>query len=182
MPWKETCAVDNRHEAVRLATRDGLPKAEIARTFGVARKTIHKWTKRFEREGIQGLRDRSRAPRSSPNRTSEEIRELIVAERKRRPTRGARKIVESLVRSGKGRRRDLRARSTVTEILRGADLLGARRTREARTRSAGGVSAHARCCNDLWTADFKGDFLLRDGTRCHPLTVQDHRSRYLLCV
>lgn len=34
--------------------------------------------------------------------------------------------------------------------------------------------------NDLWTADFKGQFRTRDGVYCYPLTVADLHSRYLL--
>ena len=34
--------------------------------------------------------------------------------------------------------------------------------------------------NELWCADFKGEFKLGNGRYCYPLTVTDHASRYLL--
>ena len=34
--------------------------------------------------------------------------------------------------------------------------------------------------NDLWGADFKGEFKLGNGRYCYPLTVTDHASRFLL--
>ncbi len=34
--------------------------------------------------------------------------------------------------------------------------------------------------NDLWCADFKGEFKLGNGRYCYPLTVTDHASRFLL--
>jgi hypothetical protein len=34
--------------------------------------------------------------------------------------------------------------------------------------------------NEVWCVDFKGHFALGDKTRCHPLTLTDHASRYLL--
>jgi hypothetical protein len=34
--------------------------------------------------------------------------------------------------------------------------------------------------NDVWCVDFKGDFALGNKTRCYPLTVTDHATRYLL--
>jgi hypothetical protein len=34
--------------------------------------------------------------------------------------------------------------------------------------------------NDLWCADFKGEFKLGDGRNCYPLAVTDHASRFLL--
>ena len=36
------------------------------------------------------------------------------------------------------------------------------------------------CPNDSWSADFKGQFRLGDGSYCYPLTVTDNYSRYLL--
>ena len=37
-------------------------------------------------------------------------------------------------------------------------------------------------CNELWQTDFKGDFLLLDGTRCFPLDIIDDCSRFCLCI
>jgi transposase InsO family protein len=39
-----------------------------------------------------------------------------------------------------------------------------------------------RCANHVWTIDFKGWFVLRNGTRVYPLTVRDLASRYILYV
>ena len=33
--------------------------------------------------------------------------------------------------------------------------------------------------NELWSVDYKGQFKLRSGQWCYPLTVMDHQSRYL---
>jgi len=43
-------------------------------------------------------------------------------------------------------------------------------------------TAFAACqdCNELWSADFKGDFALSNRQRCYPLTMTDNFSRYLL--
>jgi transposase InsO family protein len=35
--------------------------------------------------------------------------------------------------------------------------------------------------NDLWCADYKGEFMLADHRYCYPLTITDFASRYLLC-
>src|SRR3970282_2473621 len=34
--------------------------------------------------------------------------------------------------------------------------------------------------NDLWAADFKGQFRTGDRIYCYPLTVTDHHTRFLL--
>ena len=35
--------------------------------------------------------------------------------------------------------------------------------------------------NELWCADYKGEFMLADRRYCYPLTITDAASRYLLC-
>ena len=34
--------------------------------------------------------------------------------------------------------------------------------------------------NDLWCADYKGEFMLADRRYCYPLTISDFASRYLI--
>jgi transposase InsO family protein len=36
--------------------------------------------------------------------------------------------------------------------------------------------------NELWQMDFKGDFALRDASRCHPLALIDDHSRFSPCL
>jgi hypothetical protein len=38
MPWKETCAVSERHQLVKLV-REGISVSEASRTLGISRKT-----------------------------------------------------------------------------------------------------------------------------------------------
>ena len=49
---------------------------------GISRQTFYKYRARFRAEGVVGLTQRSRAPKSSPRRTALEVEELIVAIRK----------------------------------------------------------------------------------------------------
>jgi len=180
MPWKETQAMDLRLKLVRLIRREGVSVAATAAAFGISRKTAYKWLSRFEDEGRRGLADRSRAPRTHPNRTPENVQQLVIEMRRRHPTWGPRKILDALVHRGH-RRSDLPAVSTAGEVLKAADLVKPRR-RQAPRHPPVGMSAAATSPNDLWTTDFKGDFLLGDGTRCYPLTIQDHHSKYVLQV
>ena len=46
----------------------------------------------------------------------------------------------------------------------------------------GTVPLHTAAPNDLWTADFKGQFRTRDGVYCFPLTIADQHTRDLLTV
>src|ERR1700723_4303475 len=55
----------------------------LAEIYGAARKTVYKWLARHDGEGVAGLADRSRVPRSFPGRVTEEVVAHIVAARHR---------------------------------------------------------------------------------------------------
>jgi len=55
-------------------------------TFGISRKTGHKWRDRYVEGGMVGLYERSRAPKSVTCRTEEAVERLIVLERRLHPT------------------------------------------------------------------------------------------------
>ncbi|MBO0879866.1 MAG: IS481 family transposase [Mycobacterium sp.] len=52
--------------------------AMTCRYFGITRQTYYNWLRRYETEGVDGLRDRSRRPRNSPNATRAEVVEKIL--------------------------------------------------------------------------------------------------------
>jgi len=56
-----------------------------------------------------------------------------------------------------------------------------RRRRRRRPHQHPGVVAIATSApNDLWTADFKGQFRTGNGVYCYPLTIADQHTRFLL--
>ncbi|RMD65538.1 helix-turn-helix domain-containing protein [Candidatus Parcubacteria bacterium] len=65
MPWKETCAMDERAEFVLAAREENRNLSALCRNFGISRKTGYKWLKRYEAGGLAGLRDLS--PKAPPN-------------------------------------------------------------------------------------------------------------------
>ena len=62
MPWKETCAVDQRVALLADWLRDEWTMTELAARYAISRKTAYKWVDRYEAEGAAGLEERSRAP------------------------------------------------------------------------------------------------------------------------
>ena len=56
-----------REDMVRAVVDRGLSKAAAARQFNTTTKTVAKWVARFKAEGVDGLRDRSSKPLSSPS-------------------------------------------------------------------------------------------------------------------
>ena len=176
MPWKETCAVNERMKFV-VRLEDGERMADLCREFGISRKTGYKLKKRFEELGRYGLVDQSRRPHGHPGRTPEAIRELLIEERRRRPTWGPRKLIAYL----KRHHPDVRfpALSTSYKILKDAGLVEPRR-RVRRVVPHTEPLRHAKLANDVWCADFKGQFKLGNGRYCYPLTITDARTRFLL--
>ena len=77
--------------------------SELCKTYGISRKTGHKWRDRHAAHGMAGLAPQSHAPKSVTCRTDEAVERLIVAERRLHPTWGAKKIQHVLgIKHGSG--------------------------------------------------------------------------------
>lgn len=177
MPWQETCAMTERMRFVLAVQSDTETVAACCRRFGISRKTGYKWLERFESEGAGGLGDRSRSPHRSPRAVSEAQREAAIALRSRYPSWGPKKIAARWPQCYA--ELPVPAASTIGDLLHAAGLVVPRRRRRhvpPRTQPL----AHATGPNAVWCADFKGDFVLGNGSRCYPLTVSDAFSRDLL--
>ena len=177
MPWKESSVMSERIKMI-LEDVDGLrgSKADLARRYGVSRKTLHKWLQRFKEGSWDGLKDLSRAPHSHPNAIEPQIVATILEFKRRYPFWGAPKLRQKLFdRYGE----DTPAESTISTVLKRQGLTRPLEHSRRATPSTQPLS-HAVNPNDLWTVDFKGDFALGDGTRCVPLTICDACSRYFL--
>src|ERR1700744_5261627 len=75
-----------REAMARSVVEGRLSKAAAARQFNTTAKTVAKWVKRFRAEGVDGLRDRSSRPHSSPSQTSPATCEAVEALRRQRHT------------------------------------------------------------------------------------------------
>jgi transposase InsO family protein len=73
-----------REQMVHVVLEGGLNKAAAARKFNTSPKTVAKWVERFRKEGIDGLRDRSSRPHSSPDQTPQATCEAVEALRRQR--------------------------------------------------------------------------------------------------
>ncbi len=177
MPWSETTPMKERVKLV-AAFCDGIfSMTELAELHGVSRKTGYKWVERFEQEGPEGLKDRSRVPKSSPHRTPEEIVAGVLEMRQRHPRWGPKKLIAWL--EDHRSERAWPAASTAGEILKRHGLVPGRPFRR-RVEHPGRTLYPVLQPNDLWTADFKGQFRTGDARYCYPLTAADCLSRYLL--
>lgn len=177
MGWKGVTVMDQKMQFI-LEYRDGFfPFSELCSQFGISRKTGYKWVERYNEEGPQGLTDRSRRPHSFGRATDGRIVDAIVGERLKHPTWGPKKILTVLAPGFP----DLPAISTASEILRRMGLIKGNK-RRMRRRRPGCPLSPAGEPNDIWSVDYKGQFRMRNGIYCYPLTVCDVRSRYLLGI
>src|SRR3970282_1044067 len=169
--------MDQRTQFIADYLRKVLSVTELCDLYGVSRKTAYKWIDRYLRQGPAGLEERSRRPHASPNRTDEVIVAATLEARRRPPSWGG-KQRPALVHK---RRRDwdLPHRSTVCDILSRHGMVPKKRSRR-RIGHPGRPSSSILAPNDLWCADFKGQFKTGNGRYCYPLTVTDGFSGYLL--
>jgi len=150
--------------------------SELCERYEVSRPTGYKWIDRIEREGLEAVEDRSRAPVRHPNRTVGRVENEILVLRAKYGW-GANKLMQIIARQHPSW--ELPARSTVNLILDRKGLLRKNRRRK-KWKHPGALRLESAKPNQIWPADFKGQFKTRDGKYCYPLTVTDHFSRKLL--
>ena len=179
MPWARTDWMSERMKFIAAYLEYEASFADLCRDFGVSRKTGYKWARRYEADGPTALDERSRAPHTHPNAVAPHIVEAILAVRRRHLRWGPRKLQVVLQR--RQPRMLLPAASTIGDILKRHGLVRKRR-RIRRSSPYGDRLRQYDAPNAVWCADFKGNFPLGGvgGERCHPLTISDGFSRYLL--
>jgi transposase InsO family protein len=176
MPWRESSVMEER---LRFIARllDGEAMTDVCQDFGISRKTGYKIYNRYKESGLAALSDRSRRPVRYANQLPPQIESLIVRLKREKPHWGARKIRELLLRRLASHVR-VPAKSTIHAVLDRHDLVG--HIAKRRTRANGTPLSEGAAPNDLWCADYKGEFQLGNRSWCYPLTVTDHASRFLL--
>lgn len=170
MPWKARSIMSQREEFVSMAANKAESVASLCRRFGISRDTGHKWLRRHRAEGPAGLGDRSRRPKTSPNRCTGDVERAVLVMRAQQPAWGGRKIRARLAALGHV---VPPSASTITAILHRHGLI----TPEASMAATPWTRFEHAAPNDLWQMDFKGPARLRRGV-CHPLTILDDHSRY----
>ncbi len=166
-------------ERLRFVARllDGEKMAGLCREFDISRKTGYKIFKRYKDCGLEGLTDRRRRPYRQANQLPFQIEKLIVQLKREQPSWGARRSARSC--GGCTPRSNCPAISTVHAVLDRHGLVKRRRRRRG-YKAQGTTLSRPTEPNDLWCADYKGEFMLADRRYCYPLTITDFASRYLL--
>jgi len=180
MPWQERSAMDERRGLIEEYLSGFWTMSELCASYGISRKTGHKWVRRYQEGGHPALADRSRRPHGHPHTTPARLVARLLETQARFPRWSAGKLVDWLARRYPGT--PWPCRTTAYTLLERAGVSRAARPGPPRRRRPAirrelTVPLSA---NHVWTTDFKGKFLLRSGHYCHPLTVRDGFSRFVL--
>lgn len=168
--------MDEKVQFISLVLEGSLSTAEACRTFGISRKTGYKWLNRYSSGGAGGLNELQRGPKILASGSRNPSFSKIIKVRGDHPAWGAPKIRAFLHNQGF---KKLPSVSTCGRILQRNGLIK-RKDPSDSIRFKVPLS-EAKSPNDIWTVDYKGDFVLSDKIRCYPLTISDRFSRYLLC-
>lgn len=177
MTWKETCTMSERQAFIAAWLSRDFKTTELCDRFNISRKTGYKWINRFKALGVMGLSDQSRARHTQAHRTEEAVIERILELKHRYPKWGPVTLHSALHREDP--KAHWPAASTIGEILAAHNLVKTRRSRH-KTPPHSQPLAHATACNEVWSADYKGQFRLGNGKWCYPLTLTDNFSRLLI--
>lgn len=176
MGWKECNEMD---EKLKFIARylEGEKIAPLCREFGVSRTTGHGLIQRYKMMGQEALVEQKRTPHRYANKLPIAVEALILDLKREYSNWGAPKIREKIIKKYP----DVKppAKSTVHAVLDRNGLVKHRKGRK-RFKAKGTALNHVTEPNQLWCADYKGEFMLGNRQYCYPLTITDYASRYLL--
>jgi hypothetical protein len=154
MPWNECKPMDER---LRFIARllEGEKMAPLCREFGISRVTGYKIFDRYKECGLDGLYDRSKAPYRQTNKLPFQVERAILGIKKQFPSWGAPKIRDKLIREY-----PMIPPPAMSPIHAALDRNGlVKRRKRRRYKACGTPLSAANTPNELWCADYKGEFL-----------------------
>jgi putative transposase len=178
MPWRDVKPMDEKILFIADHLRAPGSFSQLCERYGISRKTGYKWVERYQTDGLGGLEERSRRPHTVAGEIPYAIRKAIIELRRQgREPLGPKKIQALLSRRFPDQ--PTPSKTTIYNVLKREGMLEPKRRRR-RVQPSPHRLATATEPNELWSADFKGQFKMGNGRWCYPLTVMDHASRYLL--
>jgi len=178
MPWKVKTTMEQKVEFICEWLTQKYTITELCKAFEISRPTAYKMIHRYGNFGIEGLRERSSTPINHPYKTKEVIEKNILELKEKYPRWGAKKIRRLLFNVCD--EKDIPSVVTVHNILSRNGLV----TPQKRLKRVKPVFPifDPQECNEVWSADYKGKFLMGNKIYCHPLTIADSKSRFLFAA
>ena len=180
MSWMETDPMNEKVKFIAAYLNNDYPTFEaLCDRFNISPKTGYKFVNRFAKEGIDGLKERSRAPHYNANKMPAYIEQNILDLKHRYPSWGAKKVLSYLEQEKS--EISWPARSTVDDLFKRHKLVIPRKRKK---QVAPYTEPFVLCkeTNDTWSMDYKGQFRLGNKEYCYPLTITDNFSRYILAI
>jgi len=178
MPWKETTIMEQKVEFICEWNSGKYTITELCKAFEISRPTGYRLIERYEKFGMEGLLEHSKAPINHPNRTKKEIEEKILCLKEKHPRWGAKKIEKLLFNDFSAS--EIPSVVTVHNILAKNGLVCPQK-RLRRVKPIYPIFDPQEC-NEVWSADYKGKFRMGNKKYCHPLTIADSKSRFLFAA
>jgi transposase InsO family protein len=170
---REMSVAELKYQAILAVIAEGRTVSEVASQWRVSRRTLHRWLKRYEGEGLEGLNERSHRPQSSPQQMAGEFEVRVLELRRTHRYWGPHRIFLELQKRSPAPPSE----SAIYRCLLRAGVIEPVRRhhrKEAWKRWERGRAM------ELWQMDVVHGFALRDGSSAKALTGIDDHSRY--CV
>jgi len=155
---------------------EGRSVSELAAAHGVHRSWIYKLLARYREGGYEALEPRSRAPRSSPNRTPEEVVRAVVSLREQLLSQGHDCGAETIAHHLAKELDSVPSISTIWRILRREGLVSPQPQKRPRSSL---IRFEAELPNEMWQADIT-HWRLAGGRDVEILNMIDDHSRLFL--
>jgi len=179
MSWQTESVMEQKEKFIRMWLSHEYTVSGLCKNFRISRVTGYNLINSYKLHGESTYESKTKRPHSSPHRTPQKIEDKIVELRTKHPNWGARKFKILLEKYFK--KESIPSETTINAILKRNNLV---KNRRKRTAAVG--KQYPRFdpeeCNEIWSADYKGKFKMRNGRYCYPLTVCDSKSRKILGI
>ena len=177
MAWGLTKVEEKRKEFIDSYLKKENSFTELCREYQISRKNGYKWVARYEKGGVEGLKNQSRAPITQAGKTNDRLISEILKVKQKYMAWGPKKILAILQKDHPSE--DCPSTTTIGKILDEHGLVIPRKYRNRLPAKTDPLS-HCQQPNDVWCIDFKGWFTTKDNVKCDPLTLTDAYSRFIL--
>jgi transposase len=92
MPWEEVTVMSQKRKFIEASQQFSGSFKALCASFGITPKTGYKYLKKHRMDGLAGLNEQSRRPKTSPNKTPQNIEYIIIKVRLLHPTWGGEKL------------------------------------------------------------------------------------------
>lgn len=177
MPWEKCTIMEQQIAFIREWESGQFYFNSLCKAYGISRTIGYKLISQYKEFGLHGLEPKSRRPHNSPDSTTPAVVKTVKYWRNKKGW-GAKKIrIKALEELDKNL---VPSVTTIHNILIREGLVKPRKRR--RNVKPSYPIFDPQHCNEIWSADYKGSFLLGNRKRCYPLTICDSCSRFILNI